>query len=35
MLIAIASCIVFPLVIGYAYGGNGYEPPLYAEMFAK
>ena len=32
MLIAVLSTIVFPLVIGYIYGGNGYEPPLYAEM---
>jgi hypothetical protein len=26
-LIAIAACIAFPLIIGYAYGRNQ-EPPL-------
>jgi hypothetical protein len=35
MLIAVLSVLVFPLVIGYIYGGNGYEPPPYAEMGAK
>jgi hypothetical protein len=32
LFIALVSIVVFPLVIGYIYGGNGYEPPLYAEM---
>jgi hypothetical protein len=35
MLLNILAIFVFPLVVGYIYGGNGYEPPLYAEMGAK
>lgn len=33
LLIVLASCIVFPLVIGYAYGRNIEEPRIDPDFF--